>query len=204
LNKRAILCACVAAALTLEPSAWTQQSVVSTPAQTESGGLTITVIQGSGATNYIQKKHATQPVVEVRDEANQPVSGADVVFQLPTVGPGGSFDGWLSTQTTKTDAHGRAAASGLTPNDQQGQFVIKVMATRGTKTATTMIGQTNASGGGEAQAGGSHKRLWVVLGVLAAGGVAGGIAATRGGGSAPPTVNPITVAAGPIAVGGPR
>ena len=78
MNKRAILCACVAAALTLQPSAWTQQSAVSTPAQTESGGLTITVIQGSGATNYIEKKHATQPVVEVRWRIDMRTPLADV------------------------------------------------------------------------------------------------------------------------------
>src|SRR5215468_674500 len=88
LNPRSILAVCLAATLTTPATAWPQQ--VSGPkSNLQSGGsLKITVLQGEGSTNNIRSKSATQPAVEVRDDANKPVAGAEVVFQLPAAGPG--------------------------------------------------------------------------------------------------------------------
>ena len=58
------------------------------------GGLKIVVVQGEGAKNNLRTRSATQPVVEVRDDSDKPVAGAEVVFQLPPAGPGGVFNGW--------------------------------------------------------------------------------------------------------------
>ena len=57
----------------------------------ERAGLKIVVLEGEGAFNDIKRKRARNPVVEVRDEANHPVAGAEVVFTLPETGAGGTF-----------------------------------------------------------------------------------------------------------------
>ncbi len=169
--------------------------------------LKVVVIEGEGAVNNIRTRTATAPVVEVRDENDKPVAGAEVVFQLPPAGPGGVFHGWMRTQTVRTDEQGRARASGYTPNDEAGRFNIKVTATLGNKTGSAVIAQTNAYRGGSGPGVTSGRSgLWKVLvGVGAAGAVIGAVAATRGNGTASAaTTRPITITPGPITVGSPR
>ena len=169
-----------------------------------SGGLKLVALQGEGAVNNIKARKATQPAVEVRDEQDKPVAGVQVVFQLPAAGPGGVFNGWMRTQTARTDAQGQASAQGFTPNDEAGRFNIKVTATEGKRNGSMVIAQSNGSGSAS-QAKSNRKALWIVLGLAAVGGIAGGIAATRGGSTtAAPTTVPITIGAGPISVGGPK
>ena len=203
-------CSLILSGVLLAPApGWSQQ--VSGPKASlvdqQAGGLKIVALKGEGAMNNIKARTATQPAVEVRDEQDKPVAGAEVVFQLPAAGPGGVFNGWMRTQTARTDAQGQAAASGLTPNDEPGRFNIKVTATQGKKTGSIVIAQSNTVGGGTngKQATGSHKTLWIVLGLAAVGGIAGGIAATRGGSSTTATpTNPVSITPGPVTVGGPK
>ncbi len=169
--------------------------------------MKIVVIEGEGAINDIRRRSATAPVVEVRDEKDKPVEGAEVVFQLPPAGPGGVFHGWMRTQTVRTDARGRAVASGYAPNDQAGRFNIKVTATLGNKTGSVVIGQSNAYRGGSAPGMSGGRSGWwkIALGVGVTGAVIGAIAATRNGGTGTPAVtNPIVITPGPITVGSPR
>src|SRR5216684_2599458 len=128
------------------------------------GGLKIVVVQGEGAKNNVRTRSATQPVVEVRDDSDKPVAGAEVVFQLPPAGPGGVFNGWMRTQTARTSAEGRAETNGFTPNDEVGRFNIKVTATSGTKTTSAIIAQSNTHSGedvGGPQAK-SRSNLWKI------------------------------------------
>jgi hypothetical protein len=172
------------------------------------GGLKIVVVEGEGAQNNVRTRSATQPLVEVRDDTDKPVPGAEVVFQLPPAGPGGVFNGWMRTQTARTGPDGRASTNGFAPNEEEGRFNIKVTATSGTKNTSAIIAQSNTRGGGAA--GGSQAKsksnLWKVLLVLGAAGLTGGIiAATRGGdNSSTVTTVPITISPGPVTVGGPR
>ena len=173
------------------------------------GDLKIVVVQGEGALNNIRTRSAAPLIVEVRDTADKPVAGAEVVFQLPPAGPGGVFNGWMRTQTARTNAEGRAETNGYTPNDEAGRFNIKVTATSGNKSSSAIVAQINTSNGSDSGNGkqfkSKHKLLTVVL-IVGAAGLAGGIvAATRGGSSTPATPpTPITVSAGPITIGGPR
>ena len=204
---RTCLSIILSVALALPLPGWSQQ--VSGPKSNlveEAGTLKIVVVQGEGSLNRIKSRTATQPVVEVRDESDKPITGAEVVFQLPAAGPGGVFNGWMRTQTAKTDAQGRASANGLTPNDQEGRYNIKVTATEGKKTGTAIIAQTNTMTGSETSRSRSHKTLYIVLGVVAVGAIAGGVAAShRGGGEATVTpTNPVTISPGPVTVGAPR
>ncbi len=194
------------AALLLPPPGWGQQadSPRSNLVAPEGGGLKIAVLKGEGAVNNIKARTATPPVVEVRDAEDKPVAGAEVVFQLPAGGPGAVFNGWMRTQTARTDAQGQAEAQGMTPNDQAGRFNIKVTATQGKRTASVVVAQSNAVGS-SAQARSSRKTLWIVLGVAAVAAIAGGVAATRGGDeAAAPAKVPITISPGPVTVAGPR
>lgn len=178
--------------------------------QAQSGGLKIIVVQGEGAENNLRTRNATQPVVEVRDDGDKPVPGAEVVFQLPPAGPGGVFNGWMRTQTARTGPEGRAQTNGFAPNEEEGRFNIRVTATSGTKTSNAIIAQSNTRGtgnGGGPQAK-SHKKMWTIIAIVGVAALTGGIiAATRGGDSnstAAAVAIPVTITPGPVTVGGPR
>jgi hypothetical protein len=204
-NSRAILTICLTGALALPYPGWSQQVSGPKANLVQGGGLKIVVIQGEGATNNIKTRAVTLPVVEVRDDSDKPVANAEVVFQLPAAGPGGVFNGWMRNQTVRTNAQGQAGADGMTPNDEEGRFNIKVTASTGAKSGSVIIGQSNVRGAGGAQAKSSRKTALIVLGVIAVGGIIGGVAATRGGSDSTVVVSvPVTVTAGPVTVGGPR
>lgn len=120
-------------------------------AAAQPGSLRVVVLQGDCSVNNIKTQTATQPVVEVMDTSGKPVVGAEAVFQLPAAGPGGVFYDWMRTQTVRTNAEGRAAASGLTPNHHQGRFEITVTATKGAATGAAVLSQTNAPNGAGAK-----------------------------------------------------
>jgi hypothetical protein len=174
--------------------------------QAAAGGLKLVAVEGEGAKNNIRSRSGIAPVIEVRDEADKPVPGAEVVFQLPSTGPSGVFHGWLKTQTVRSDANGRAVSTGYEPNDEEGRFNIKATAYAGPKSGSIVIAQSNVRGTGNGSTVKSSKRTWyVIAGVAAAGAVAGGIAASRGNGSSTAAASvPITITASPITVAGPR
>ncbi len=109
--------------------------------------LTVNVIAGEGQQNSIRKRTAVAPVIEVKDADGKPVVGAEVVFQLPLAGPGGMFNGWLRTQTVRSDAQGKATVQGYAPNTEEGRFTIKVTVTSGSQSGSAVISQTNGEPG---------------------------------------------------------
>jgi hypothetical protein len=186
-----------------------QAQQVSGPMQSlqPAGDLKIIVVQGEGAQNNVRSRSAAPLVVEVRDASDKPVERAEVVFQLPAYGPSGVFNGWMRNQLARTNAEGRAESSGYTPNDEPGRFNIKVTATSGTKTSSAVIAQSNVSGAGTPQLKQDRSKMWKILAVVGAAGLAGGIvAATRGGDSSSSAAAsvPITISPGTVTVGGPR
>ena len=78
--------------------------------------LRIVIVEGEGATNNIRQRTAREPVVEVIDENDRPVSGASVVFLLPDKGASGVFADGSTRLRVLTDENGRAAARGMAPN----------------------------------------------------------------------------------------
>jgi len=170
--------------------------------------LKITVTQGEGAKNSIKARSATQPAVEVRDENDKPVADAQVIFQLPASGPGGVFYDWMRTQTARTDERGQAASSGLTPNDIEGRFNIKVTATAGDATAGIVIAQSNIERAGKDLTVAGKTKWWkpvLIVGIAAAVGV-GIYAAGHDSGTTTAAVikAPVTITPGPISVGTPK
>jgi hypothetical protein len=175
------------------------------PAAT-SEGLKIVVVRGDGNKNNIRLKSAEDLVVKVMDAAEKPVSGAEVVFQVPPNGPSGRFYDWLQTQTVKSDTDGMAKVAGFAPNDEPGKWHMRVSAQQGARSATALVPQVNINGDGTTTASGkSRKKMWIAIGVIGVAAIAGGAVAASGGSDATTTATrPVVIAPGPITVGGPR
>jgi hypothetical protein len=169
-------------------------------------GLKIVVVEGEGNKNNIRLRSAGGIAVKVTDEAEKPVPGAEVTFQVPSAGPSGRFYDWLQTQTVKTNTEGVARVSGFTPNQETGQWHMRVLAQHGVRSGQAMIPQNNVVGEG-ASSGTSRKKMWIAIGVIGlAAAIAGGVAAASGGDSTDAVTGrrPVVIAPGTVTVGGPR
>lgn len=162
--------------------------------------LTIQIVEGQGAINNVKRGTAFEPVVEVRDQQGNPVSGASVIFTLPAVGPSATFPDGSKTLMTRTDTNGRATARGMRPNALPGEFDIRVNASYSGQSATSTFTQTNAA---PAAAERSSAKKWVVLLGIVGGAAAAGVVATRGGKSTTPTAAAADPATGSITPGTP-
>jgi hypothetical protein len=172
-------------------------------ARPRSRGLHILVLQGQNAVNSLPTRTAANPAVQVFDYLDQPVEGAEVIFEVAPAGPGGLFDNQKNSITTRTDARGQAGAV-FTPNTLPGSFSIRVIAKANDQTVEALIKQTNSATSDAVQyvapKGHWYKswKLWTV--VLAGAGVGayfGYRSATSS--STPPT---ISLSPGPIVIGG--
>jgi len=175
-----------------------------------SGGrnLKIVALQGEGAVNNIKTGTSIDPVVEVRDDKDMPLPGAEVTFQFPIGGAGGFFPGRSLTLTTRTNEQGQAQAAGAIPNDIAGRFNIKVAANTEDRTGSLVISQINVSDMADAaRIRKRRSKKWVIVSVVAGAAVTAGIiVATHHGGSSSPASAPgtITVTPGPITIGTPQ
>jgi hypothetical protein len=170
-------------------------------------GLTIVIVDGEGGINNVRQHSSRDPVVQVQDDNGKPVSGATVVFTLPSQGAGGSFATGGKIATINTDAGGRAVARGFRPNNTAGKFEIRVNASHENRTARATITQFNMLVPGA----GKHTGTKVAVVVLAAGAAAAvGVVAGRGNGktaaspSTPGQPSTIVLSPGSGSVGPPR
>lgn len=173
--------------------------VMSAQESSSSDGLKIVIIQGDSFTNNVKKRTESEPIVEIRDRNNSPVSGAIVTFTLPQNGAGGTFtanSGKVITMTTNSS--GRATAT-FRPVGQ-GAFKINVSAQFQGQAASTAINQTNAIVGAVAGAGaagggtilGMSTTTFAVVAASVAAAAAAGVAAkvaTSGGPTAKVRIN---------------
>jgi len=144
--------------------------------------LKIFVLEGRGAIHSIRDRGDSMPVVEVRDDNGLPVEGAEVKFDLPPAGPGGSFPGQQFTATAKTNIQGQAAVS-FVPNLEAGRFNIRVTATLGNRIGHVMITQTNSARTSSAEPrSGPFVFAWWKGAVVAGGGATLGIILAKRGG----------------------
>ena len=186
---------------------WPTALFAQQPAAESSEGLKLVVVQGEDNKNNIRVRTPSEVAVKVLDDTEKPVAGAEVVFQVPGSGPSGRFYDWLQTQTVKSNAEGVARARGLTPNEQTGQWHMRVMAQHGVKSGQVMVAQNNVVGTGPTANGSkSRKKLWIAIGVVAAAAIVAGAVAAGGDNDAADLANrrPVIVAPGTITVGGPR
>jgi hypothetical protein len=143
--------------------------------------LKISVVEGQNATNNVTTKASAPIAVQVADESGKPVKGAEVVFQAPSSGPGGTFQDVL-TYTARTNEAGRAATSGFVPNDQTGSFKVGVSASTKDGKATAEVTQSNVRDKAKTADVSSGKSNWkkYALAVAGAAAIIGIVAATRG------------------------
>jgi hypothetical protein len=175
--------------------------------------LKIVTLAGKGEMNDLERHVMAPLVVEVLDQNDRPVEGAEVVFRFPLNGPGAVFPGGKTSQTTRTNGQGQAAAMNWTANNQVGAFDVHVTVTYGNQSGESTVSMSNVNRIVEEtkktqKTGGWWSPRWVKLAIL--GGTvalaAGVVLATRGSSSAAATVSKptITITPGPPTVGGPH
>jgi len=123
-----------------------------------SGALRIEVFRGEGANNNAATNAATSPVVRILN-ADQPVSGALVVFTAADTGPRVAFSGSGEVGEAVTDESGFAASPRVRPVGGNGPVGIAVVASKDGEFAQTVIHQMNL---GMGEKGGRETELDVV------------------------------------------
>jgi hypothetical protein len=165
--------------------------------------LKLFVLQGADVVNDISGHTApVAPVVEVRDSNDQPVEGAQVIFELPASGPGGSFPGNKITYTTRTGVQGQASAP-FTPNPIPGRFTIHVTATSADRFGSVTIRQTNGTvlpGASDRAPRTFNRKKWLIIGAAGAAAIAVGVVFATRGSTSHPT---IAITPGPPVFGAP-
>lgn len=188
------------ALLALPPGLWAQA-----PGPATIHDLKVVPLAGSQAMNDLERKVMAPLVVEVLDQNDQPVEGADVTFRFPLAGPSASFPDQKNAQTFRTNADGQASAVGWMANDRVGTFQVQVTASRGTEQGSAMVSMTNVTRITD-QARRQEKHWWssrwgkVAIAAGAAGIAAAIVLAVRSG-SSPRT---ITATPGSPTIGGPQ
>ncbi len=186
-----------------EPASTPQGAPAAQPATVQS--LKVILLSGNQGMNDLESKVMVPLVVQVVDQSDQPVDGADVVFRFPLDGPSASFANQKSSQTFRTNADGQAAAVGWAANGKVGTFQVQVTASRGNELGSATISMTNVTRiTGAAKSREKHwwSSKWAKIGIAAgaAGIIAAIILATHG--SSGPTV--ITATPGSPTIGGPQ
>jgi len=167
------------------------------------GYLKVTAVQGSGAINDIKHGIGHPSAVEVRDENNQLVSGAEVVFTLPAVGAGGTFANGQRAMTVTTNDQGLAQAGDVHPNVVEGRFNILVTARYRGKEGSVGIVQSNTAAGSPTASKVSKKK-WIIIAIIGGAGVGAALALKGGSSSSSGAAATTTLSTGTITVGGPR
>jgi hypothetical protein len=145
--------------------------------------IQLKVVEGEGVTYRTGARAARGITVLVTDETDRPVENAAVSFRLPDQGPSGVFNSGRNTEVVTTSADGRATVWGMQWNKSAGPVEIRITAVKDDARAgivateylnDTVVPQT----GGEGIFKASHKGRgkWLLIGALAGGAAAAGIA----------------------------
>jgi hypothetical protein len=170
--------------------------------------LKVRVLIGEGGMNDLQRHVMSPLVVQVVDQEDRALEGAEVVFRFPIDGPTATFTGGKSALSVRTNGGGQAAAMNWMANGTVGTYQVHVNATYGNQVGEATVSMTNVTRiEADAQAKQAKgKSLWSHTWFKAAvigGAVAIGVGiyfATRGGGKSGSTV---TVTPGAPSVGTP-
>ena len=172
-------------------------------------------LAGNGEMNDLEHKVMAPLVVQVLDQNDKPVQGAEVVFRFPSSGPGAAFADGKLTQSVRANGTGEAAAMHWMANSQVGSFEVHVTATYGNEIGEATVRMSNVASVAPgvnisaSQTVGVKKSHWYsptwVKIALIAGAAGAGVGiwlGLRGGGHATTTA-PITVTPGSPSVGAP-
>lgn len=135
--------------LSLPPALVAQQT--SGPEQTKPAplptvrSLKVVPLAGGQEMNDLERRVMAPLVVQVLDQNENPIEGAEVVFRFPPTGPSAVFANQQNAQTVKANSYGQAAAIGWTANNQVGSFRVHVTASRGNEIGEATIPMTNVT-----------------------------------------------------------
>ena len=174
-------------------------------------GLKVLILAGNNEANDLSTKIMAPLVVQVIDQNDRPVEGAEVIFRFPISGPSAIFTGGKTSQTVRTNGGGQAAAMNWFANDQTGRFDVHISASYGNQVGETTLQMINAAKVERVRSVAKKNQswfapTWVKIAVIAAGAgiVAGVVLGTRGGKSSTSTTPTITITPGSPTIGGPH
>jgi hypothetical protein len=123
-------------------------------------------------------------------------------------GPSAVFPDSKTSQLTRTNADGQAAATGWKANGQAGTFQVRVTATRANEMGEAVITMANVARITEATK--KQKRWWnstwfkVALIAGIAGAVTAGVMIARDDNGGPASAPPVVISPGSPSIGGPQ
>jgi len=168
-----------------------------------SAAVQLKVVEGDGVT-YRTGARATRGItVLVTDETGNPVENAAVSFRLPDQGPSGVFNSGKRTEVVTSGADGRATIWGMQWNKLPGPVEIRITAEKDQARAgivatqylnDTVVPQTGGEGVFKASHSGHAK--WLVVGALAGGAAAAGMAFALSQRKANPAASPVGISIG--------
>ena len=164
--------------------------------------LNIVVVEGEGTVSQVRQRVTPEPRIRVENEAHRPITGAAVVFTLPTEGATGEFGNGSKTLVVNTDNAGQAVAQGLRMNEIAGKTSIHVTASYKGLSARSIISLESVLPPGATQASvrkHGHGVLIAVLVIVGGAAAGGAVYATQHGGSS--SAPPSTINSGPTPIG---
>lgn len=171
--------------------------------------LKIQVLAGNDEMNDLQRRVMAPLVVQVEDQNDRPMDGAEVVFRFPINGPSAAFAGGKPAATVRTNARGQAVATNWMANGQVGTFEIHVNASYGNQVGEATLHMTNVTRIEENAKIAKHESLWshrwFKVAVIGGAAVAVGLGVylgTRGGGGGKSGTT-VGISTGPVTVSGP-
>jgi hypothetical protein len=179
--------------------------VLCQPAAAQVAILQIQVSGGEGAVHAPGARDSRGIAVVVTDETGRPVEGAAVSFHLPEQGPSGTFVNGLRTEVAVTDDRGRAAVHAIEFNRVPGRFEIRIVASKeqaraGTVSFQYIAGVSPGAAAETAKGGGHHRKIWLMVAVVAGIGAAGGTMALVRSSSAATTYSATILTIGPPSI----
>jgi len=169
--------------------------------------LKIVTLAGEGEMNDLERRIMAPLVVQVIDQNQRPIAGADVVFRFPINGPAATFTGGKSSVTVRTRGDGEAAATNWMAMGV-GTFQVHINASYGNQVGETTVSMTNVTRvvaeAKKSKTGSLWSHRWFKIALIGGAAVAVGLGVyfgTRGGSKS--SGSTITIAPGPPSVGAP-
>src|ERR1700733_6064873 len=169
--------------------------------------LKVVTLAGEGEMNDLERRVMAPLVVQVLDQNQRPIAGAEVVFRFPINGPTATFAGGKGSVTVRTRGDGQAAATNWMAMGV-GTFQVHVNASYGNQVGEVTVSMTNATRvvaeAKKSKTGSLWSHRWFKIAVMGGAAAAVGIGvylATRGGSKS--SGSTITIAPGPPSVGAP-
>ena len=122
--------------------------------------LKILVLAGDGEMNDLERRVMAPLVVQVLDQDDRPMEGAEVIFRFPLDGPSATFPGGKNSLTVRTNGNGQAPALNWMANGQVGTFQVHVNASYGNQVGEVTFPMNNVTHITEQDRKAKHESLW--------------------------------------------